>query len=86
MDDDDDGGNLFTLGSAMFYIRNDSQNLVYAQGNDWGESNGAVIDDRLYDDDENNNVGPINFYPFEIDSLFPELKLKTRAWFAGSKG
>ncbi|MBN1481750.1 T9SS type A sorting domain-containing protein [candidate division KSB1 bacterium] len=66
-DNSDDGFNSFknNLGYA---VKNLSESTVYAQGNWWGAIDSAVIDTRIYDDEED-FIGQVIYEPFRIDSV-----------------
>jgi hypothetical protein len=57
------GLNIFKNNSE-FAIVNNSQNTIIAIGNYWDTIDPDAIDNKIYDDDENSNSGPVIFEPF----------------------
>lgn len=62
----DDGMNRIyaTSGLAQYYMRNNTPDVIMAQGNYWDSKDSATIDRRIYDDDEDPGCGMVNFKYF----------------------
>jgi hypothetical protein len=62
-DDTLDDGENHILGS-IYSIIDSSYYDIYAQGNLWDYSDSSLIDNKIYDDDENPNLSKVNFKYF----------------------
>jgi hypothetical protein len=62
---DDDGRNIFQ-NNRTYDIRNTTRGKIHAENNFWGTADGAEIDARIYDDDENSMMGVVDFLPLGV--------------------
>ncbi len=56
------GQNTFSENKSYHIVRfGYSPEVLYALFNNWGENDTIKIDNKLFDDEEGNNLGPIDF-------------------------
>jgi hypothetical protein len=59
---DDDGGNVFR-GIGNWFVHNDTAHAVRAEGNDFGTTSRAAINEKIYDHLDDGSLGRVDFDP-----------------------